>query len=348
MPSYREGIFRNDFETRIFIEARDTCEWCMQFAQKDYAIPVVASVFHNVQTRDFHGVLSNIDTFARPQSREIDILPESYEPKKTRLLISCKDFATQVKVEQVGDLEALLNAMRLSAQNWLYWAMVVGRHGFQAGCEETAKRADIALVPPITGNVAWLKYLTFEEVAERVEDAIKVFLLGEIFWLDASSYTNGNFYNGVFVSTRESSGMPGETKIRKADGSETPMKAFIDAAITKNANKYRIPLSRGRTYIPLFDPPILQSLDKDGQLAHSPVRSIIAGPPTTITFFKVKTIKGRQLIADGQRAVYVMDAHGSHRRLVRVDKLKVGTKIIGVSEDEATTELDEVLEVHPC
>jgi len=345
MHSYRQGIFRNSFEERIFDKIRRTCRWCVQFADRGYAGPLAASVFHNVETRDFHGTLSDVTTFAGPQSREIDILLEVYEPQQARLLVSCKDLMKQVQIDHVSDYEALLNALRSSAHDWMYWAMVVAQHGFQSGCEDTAKRADIALIPPVTGNVVWLKYLSSEDVAEMVQDAIKVFLLGEIFWLDASSYSAGNLYNAMFIVTREPSGMLGQTKIRKPDGRETQMEAFVDEAMAKEANKYRIPLSRRRTYIPLFDPPRVQSMDKRSKLASSPVRSVTISPATGIDFFRVRTAKGRELIADRQRAVYTPNADGSRHRLVRIDKLRVGTKIICVSEDGATTELDEVREV---
>jgi hypothetical protein len=241
----------------------------MVFACESYPFSITASVFHNVQTIDFHGILSDIDTFSQPQSREIDVLLETHEPKKCRLLISCKDYATQVEVKEIGDLKELMTSLRTSPNEWLYWSLAVGRHGFQAGCEAMAKTADIALVPPVTGNVAWLKYLTLEEIVERVEDAIKVFLLGDISWLDASSYTEGNLYNGIIIATREPSGMPGQTKIRNGESKETTMKAFIDEALKRKGNKFEVPLSRGRTYIPLFDPPQIQSLNKQGQVVSS-------------------------------------------------------------------------------
>src|SRR5204862_4736202 len=131
------------------------------------------------------------------------------------------------EVQHVGDYEGLLAALRTNAQGWLYWAMVVPRKGFQSGCEETAKRADIALVPPITGSVEWLSVLTEEEVLERVTDAIKIFVLGDAWRCDTGWYSNGSVYNSIYVGTREPSGLPGTTRIRQGDGSEKPMKDFV-------------------------------------------------------------------------------------------------------------------------
>ena len=70
--------------------------------------------------------------------------------------------------------------------------MIVARKGFQSGCEETAKRADIALVPPITGSVEWLNGLTEDEVLDRVADAVKIFTLGDAWRRDPSSYRTGD------------------------------------------------------------------------------------------------------------------------------------------------------------
>jgi hypothetical protein len=125
--------------------------------------------------------------------------------------------------------------------------MIVARKGFQSGCEETAKRADIALVPPITGSVEWLNVLTEEEVLDRVTDAVKIFTLGDAWRRDRNSYRNGDVYNSIYVGTREPSGLPGTTRIRHGDGSEIPMKDFIGEALAKSENRFRIPLSRERT-----------------------------------------------------------------------------------------------------
>jgi hypothetical protein len=133
--------------------------------------------------------------------------------------------------------------------------------------------------------------------------------------------------------------------IRKAGGDEIQMKDLVNEAITKKANKYRIPLNRGRTYIPLFEPIKVQSMRKNGTISQSPVRSITTGPPIGIQFFRIKTARGRELFADGQRAMYVPAKDGSRRKLVRIDKLKVGTRIFCVSEDETGTESDEVTEI---
>ncbi len=143
--------------------------------------------------------------------------------------------------------------------------------------------------------------LTEEEVLDRVTDAIKIFILGDAWRRDRSSYQSGDVYNSIFVGTREPSGMPGTTHIRQGDGSEKPMKDFIGEALAKPENRFRIPLSRNRTYVPFFAPPMVQSAVKNGTLKSNPVASTIIGSPKGMRFFRVRTVTGRELIADGQR-----------------------------------------------
>ena len=214
--------------------------------------------------------------------------------------------------------------------------------GFQSGCEETAKRADIALVPPITGSVQWLSVLTEEEVLERVADAVKIFMLGDAWRCDASWYSSGSVYNSIYVGTREPSGLPGTTRIRQADGSEKPMKDFIGEALAKQDNRFHIPLSRERTYVPFFDPPMLQSMGKDGVGTSSPASSTIIGSLHQMRFFRIRTETGRELVADAQRALYIMPPGRSSRQLVRVDGLRVGTQVLCSNDDGTETRFEAV------
>ncbi|MGH7801883.1 MAG: hypothetical protein ACREOW_14875 [Thermodesulfobacteriota bacterium] len=220
--------------------------------------------------------------------------------------------------------------------------MIVARKGFHSGCEETAKRADIALVPPITGNVEWLSVLTEEEVLDRVTDAVKIFTLGDAWRRDPSSYRAGDVYNSICVGTREPSGLPGTTRIRQSDGSEKPMKEFIEEALAKPENRFRIPLSRDRTYVPFLAPPMVQSVNKDGTLITSAVGSTIIGSSSGMRFFRVRTETGRELVADAQRALYALPPGRSSRQLVRVDGLHVGTQILCSNEDGTETRLEAV------
>jgi hypothetical protein len=72
MSNYRQGKFRNSFEERLFETVRDAFTWCIGYVvDKDFPRPIKGEVYHNVQTAEFHGELSRIDTFANPQSREI-------------------------------------------------------------------------------------------------------------------------------------------------------------------------------------------------------------------------------------------------------------------------------------
>jgi hypothetical protein len=343
MKGYRQGAFRNPFEQRLFEAVRDALAWCASYAAKEgFPHSVKGEVYHNVQTAEFHGELSTTDTFADPQSREIDVLVELELPQQIRLLTSGKDSNHRQTLEHVGDYEGLLASLRSNDHEWLYWAMIVARKGFQSGCEETGKRADIALVPPITGSVAWLSVLTDEEVLDRVTDAVKIFTLGDSWRRDRSSYRNGDVYNSIYVGTREPSGLPGTTRIRQGDGSEKPMKEFIEEALAKLENRFRIPLSRDRTYVPFFEPPRVQSTTKDGRLVSSDVASTIIGPSRGMRFFRVRTETGRELIADGQRALYTVPPGRPSRQLVRVDRLRVGTQIL-CSDDEGTqTQLEAV------
>ena len=343
MSNYRQGTFRNPFEQRLFETVRDSLAWCTSYATNEgFPHSVKGAAYHNVQTAEFHGELSTTDTFADPQSREIDVLLELELPKTIRLLTSGKDSEHRQKLEHVGDYEGLLASLRSNDKGWLYWAMIVARKGFQSGCEETAKRADIALVPPITGSVEWLNVLTEEEVLDRVADAVKIFTLGDAWRRDPSSYRTGDVYNSIYVGTREPSGLPGTTRIRQPDGSEKPMKDFIEEALAKPENRYRIPLSRDRTYVPFFAPPMVQSVAKDGMLKSNPVGSTIIGSSRGMRFFRVRTETGRELIADAQRALYTVPPGRSSRQLVRVDCLHVGTQILCSNEDGTETRLEAV------
>lgn len=343
MKDYRQGAFRNSFEQRLFETVRDAVLWCATYAADEkFPHAIVGDVYHNVQTTVFHGELSTISTFAPPQTREIDVLVELSQPQHIRLLVSGKDSDHRQSLEHVGDYEGLLSSLRATAQGYFYWGMIVARRGFQSGCEETAKRADIALVPPITGSVTWLSLLTEEEVLERVTDAIKIFTLGNTWRRSENSYQSGDVNNSIFVGTREPSGLPGKTLIQQGDGLERSMSDFIGEAIAKPENRFRIPLSRGRTYIPFFAPPMVQSKKTDGTMISAPVASTIVGPADGIRFFRVQTESGRELIVDGQRALYAAVPGRSSHQLVRVDCLRVGTRIVCVDQDQAQTRLEVV------
>jgi hypothetical protein len=343
MKDYQQGAFRNLFEQRLFETVQDALSWCASYATNEgFPRSVKGGVYHNVQTAEFHGELSTTDTFADPQSREIDVLMELELPQQIRLLISGKDSDHRQKLDHVGDYEGLLASLRSDDHGWLYWTMIVARKGFQSGCEETAKRADIALVPPITGSVAWLSVLTEEEVLDRVTDGIKIFTLGDAWRRDRRSYRSGDVYNSIYVGTREPSGLPGTTRIRQDDGAEKPMKEFIEEALAKPENRFRIPLSRNRAYVPFFAPPRVQSTTKDGKVRSSEVGSTIIGSSSGMRFFRVRTETGRELTADGQRALYTVPPGRSSRQLVRIDCLKVGTQILCLNDDGTQTQMETV------
>lgn len=343
MPNYRQGAFRNAFEQQLFEIVDSALTWCIQFATNDgFPYAIKGAAYHNVQSSDFHGELSVTDTFADPQSREIDVLLELEQPRRIRLLISGKDSGHRQKLDHIGDYEGLLAALRSANNGWLYWAMIAARKGFQSGCEETAKRADLALVPPITGSVAWLSVLTDEEVLDRVMDALKIFILGGSWQLDQNAYSTGEFYNSIYVGTREPSGLPGSTTIRQGDGSERSMEEFINEALAKPENRFRIPLSRGRTYVPFFVPPSVQSMARDGTLKSSTVNSTIIGSSQGMRLFRVRTESGRELIADAQRALYTMPEGRTSRQLVRVDSLRIGMPILCSNEDATETRSEKV------
>jgi hypothetical protein len=338
MKNYRQGAFRNPFERHLFETIRDALAWCASYATKEsFPHSIKGEVHHNVQTAEFHGEISTTDTFADPQSREIDVLVELELPQKIRLLTSGKDSDHRQTLEHIGDYEGLLASLRSNDHEWLYWAMIVARKGFQSGCEETAKRADIALVPPITGSVAWLSVLTEEEVLDRVTDAVRIFTLGEGWRRDRNSHRNGDVYNSIYVGTREPSGLPGTTRIRQGDGSEKPMKEFVEEALARPENRFRIPLSRDRMYVPFLAPPRVQSNTKDGKLVSSEVGSTIIGSSRGIRFFRIRTETGREIVADGQRALYTAPSGRSSHQLVRVDRLRVGMQILCSNDEGAQT-----------
>jgi hypothetical protein len=162
-------------------------------------------------------------------------------------------------------MESLLAFLRV-ATGCCYLGLVVGRRGFQSGCEETAKRCDIALIPPLTGNTDWLKLITREEILERVRDAVRALLLFGVHWLSASSRGSGDFYNEVFVVAREPSGLPGTTKIAIPNGENITLSDLIRAALKEPENQLVIPLRRNRELHPLFKPVEVTSLSPDGSV----------------------------------------------------------------------------------
>jgi hypothetical protein len=302
-------------------------------------------VYHNVQTAEFHGPLAEVDSFADPQTREIDCLLELDRPQRIRLLMSVKDSMHRQTLEHLGDYESLMNVLRTEPRGWLYWAMIVARKGFQTGCEQTAKRADIALIPPLTGDIAWLTVITEEEVLDRVSDAIKVFVLGNAWKCNSSFYESGSMYNAIYVATREPSGVPGGTRIRVPAGSEVPMGDFVREAMAKEHNRFRIPLSRDRIYVPFFEPPHVQSVDREGAVVSNPVGSTIVSSGVGLRFFRIQTETGRELIADAQRALYAVQAGQHGRKLVRIDQLKIGTQILCVDDQGTGSRSERIVAV---
>ncbi len=128
MKGYRQAAFRNEFENRLFETVRDAVVWCADYAvEEHFQHSVKGEVYHNVQTAAFHGELSATDTFAEPQTREIDVLLELEQPQQIRLLISGKDSNHRQKLEHIGDYEGLLAALRSNDGGWLYWAMIVAQ-----------------------------------------------------------------------------------------------------------------------------------------------------------------------------------------------------------------------------
>lgn len=341
---YFQGKFRNNFEKQVLETVKEQISWCNQYAEKGMAKAFHADAYHNVQTKDFHGELSEITTFSSSQSREIDVLLEVDLPQKYRLLISVKKHASAITLEHLGDMESLLQQMKKN-EEWCYLGMVVGRRGFQSGCEETAKRADIALVPPITGNPEWFKVITLEEIIERLSDAVRSFLLFGVHWLQNTKRDHGDFYNEIFIITREPSGLPGNTNISAGKERNISMSKFVEEALQHPENQFVIPLSRERNLHPLFKPVEIMSADDEGNQVVSHVRSIVSGKSTQIKFYKVQTANGREMIADGQRALYVIDDN-NHRRLVRVDQLKVGQQIL-VADENGGSKPDAVIAVYP-
>jgi hypothetical protein len=241
-------------------------------------------------------------------------------------------------------MESLLSVLR-SDGVWCYLGMVVARHGFQSGCEESAKRGDCALVPPITGNTEWHKFITEEEILEGTRDAVRALLLFGCHWLPDQERAHGDFYNEVFVLTREPSGLPGKTKVTSPSAGQISMKDFVEAALAMPANAFPIPISNGRVLYPLFDPVEITSVDRQGKQVTSRVRSIVKGRATGIEFYRVRTESGREITCDGQRALYIIDDYGL-QRLVRVDTLRVGAAVLVADETHGSkTERVTVVEL---
>ena len=123
------------------------------------------------------------------------------------------------------------------------------------------------------------------------------------------------------------------------------MKDFIGEALAKPENRFRIPLSRGRTYVPFFVPPMLQSVAKDGTVVASPASSTIIGSSDKMRFYRVRTETGRELVAEAQRALYIMPPGRSSRQLVRDDMLRVGTQVLCSNDDGSQTRLEAITHV---
>jgi hypothetical protein len=147
----------------------------------------------------------------------------------------------------------------------------------------------------------------------------------------------------VFVVTREPSGLPGETKITIPSGESIPLSELIRSALKEPENQLSIPLSRGPEFHPLFKPVEVKNFAPDRSMRSSQVRSVISGPRIGISFYRVRTAGGKEVVCDGQRALYVAMASGASR-LTRVDHLKPGAKVM--VQDGEKVKSDPIIEVN--
>jgi hypothetical protein len=211
----------------------------------------------------------------------------------------------------------------------LAMAFAVSTSGFQSGCEHIAKEVDIALVPPITGDPYWFKTLSKNDILQKTEHALRLALLMTIRWYKRANYKSGDFYNEVYIVTREPSGLPSTTPILMADGTKKTMEEIFQKVINKKLGRFA--LRFGETeYIPLEKPIRVVSMDKFGKKVQSKVLSISRRPRPKVPFVHLKTESGRELVCDPQRGFYVRCK--GYKRLYRADQLKIGTRILAFDE----------------
>lgn len=306
-----------------------------------YGQKLKAQIYHNVNTSEIIGKLTDKTTFSKPLGREIDIFVKVTSPKKLFIFISVKNVNSPLKATHLSDfVDTLQKARRKVAFPIL--AAVISHSGFQSGCEELAKDADVALVPPISGDPYWFKTLTTEDIVEKAQIMLTLAVLVASKWYSKRSYKTGDFYNEVYVVTREPSGMPGSTSVKMADGTTKSMEDLFNKVVKSKLGKWVLKFG-DLEYIPLEKPLKVKSKDKFGKIVTSKVNAIMRRKRPSTPYVYLKTASGRELICDPQRGFYIKEE--GYERLYRADQLKIGMKILAYDEKTDDVFEDELVAI---
>lgn len=338
---YSEGPFRDEFEELIYNVLKTRLSKIKSAFLEMYDQRLRAQIFHNVNTFEIVGKLTNRTTFSKPLSREIDLLVEVASPKRLLIFTSVKNTNSPIKAAHLGDLVDILQKARKKV-TFPILGSVISKSGFQSGCEELAKEADVALVPPISGDAYWFRTLTIEDVITKSQHMLDLALLVTSAWYSRRSYNTGDFYNEVYVVTREPSGMPRTTPIKMANGTMKSMEDLFKEVVKGELGKWVLKFG-DLEYIPLKKPLKVKSKDKFGRIVTSRVRAIMRRKRPSTSYVRLKTATGRELICDPQRGLYVREK--SYERLYRADQLRVGMKILAYDEETDNVFEDELIAI---
>ncbi len=147
--------FKNGFEKKIF-------ETCSVFLDEDRI-----SIEHNYIVKTEKTIVS----FTGNPKKEIDVLTMVF-PENIKLLISCKDFGSNVPpsaVQEWGDVLKVLNKHSIFST---YFGLVVASKGFSSGCEAWAKADNLGLIPPFRGEK---NNFNEEQIFKMLQRVIHVF-----------------------------------------------------------------------------------------------------------------------------------------------------------------------------
>jgi hypothetical protein len=338
---YSEGPFRDNFEELIYAILKARLSKIRSAFFKMYNQRLRAKIYHNVNTLEIVGKLTDRTTFSKPLGREVDLFVKVTSPKRLFIFMSIKNSNSPIKASHVGDFADTLQKARRKV-TFPILASIISRSGFQSGCEELAKDADVALVPPISGDPYWFKTLTVEDVIRKAQYMLDLALLVTLRWYSKRCYKSGDFYNEVYVVIREPSGMPRSTPVKMANGTTKIMEDLFKEVVNHELGKWVLKFGE-LEYIPLEKPLEVKSKDKLGRIVTSKVRAIMRRKRPSTPYIRLKTATGRELICDPQRGLYVREK--GYERLYRADQLRIGMKILAYDEEADKVFDDELIEI---
>ncbi|TSA43176.1 hypothetical protein D4R54_01325 [archaeon] len=341
LSNHKERKFKNPLEKKLYSLFNRVLSQSSLAFKEIHNSGLVVSLLHNVTTDCICPAISKSVTFSKPLRREIDLLVDVKRPKNIKILLSVKNTTRPVGIQQLADFKDTIMRLRAVVKYPVMGAMI-SRNGFQSACEAIAKEADIALVPPITGAPSWFKRLTERAILRKAEYLLRFTLLHAITRYKRNSYERGEYYNQVYLITRESSGLPSTSEVRMANGSRLTMAQIFNKVVKKRLGSYALSFG-DLEYVPLRRPLEVMSVDKDGRKVMSRISAVIRQKRRFPYYVKLKTMSGKELVCDPQRGLYTLK--NGRQRLIRADKLRLSMRILSYDESRKKVIQDEVISI---